>query len=102
MAIRANDALLAQVQITAACNAPHTLDARLSRWIFQSSDRTTGIEFPLTQELLSQMLGVTRSSVNEVASKLQAAGFIHYTRGTIEILDRSSLEGAACECYGTL
>jgi Mn-dependent DtxR family transcriptional regulator len=62
----------------------------------------TGNEIPLTQELLSQMLGVTRSSVSEVAGKLQAVGFITYVRGSIEILDRPGLEKAACECYGTL
>jgi CRP-like cAMP-binding protein len=97
--VQANDALLGQVQITAACNALHPIEARLARWILQSSDRTRGDEIPLTQELLSQMLGVTRGSVSEVASKLQAAGFIRYIRGNIQIVDRPGLERATCECY---
>lgn len=97
--VRANDALLGQVQITAACNALHPIEARLARWILQSSDRTRGDEIPLTQELLSQMLGVTRSSVSEVASKLQAAGLIRYIRGNIQITNRPALEKATCECY---
>lgn len=99
LVVRANDALLGQVQITAACNALHTIEARLARWILQSSDRMHGEEIPLTQELLSQMLGVTRSSVSEVASKLQEAGLIRYVRGNIQISDRPALEKATCECY---
>jgi len=102
LVVRANDALLAQVQITAACNALHTIEARLARWILQSSDRSRSAALPLTQELLSQMLGVTRSSVSEVAGRLQAAGLIRYVRGNIEIVDRRALEKSACECYGTL
>jgi CRP-like cAMP-binding protein len=97
--LRGNDVLLAQVQITAACNALHPIEARLARWILQSSDRTTDGIIPLTQELLSQMLGVTRSSVSEVAGKLQAAGLIRYSRGTIEIANRNGLKASACECY---
>lgn len=95
----ANDAILAQVQITAACNALHSIEARLARWILQAGDRTHERQIPLTQELLAQMLGVTRSSVSEIAAKLQTAGFIRYARGNIEILDRAALERAACECY---
>jgi CRP-like cAMP-binding protein len=68
----------------------------------QSRDRVDDNIIPLTQELLSEMLGVRRSSVSEVASALQAAGFIRYSRGAIEIVDRKALEGAACECYETI
>jgi CRP-like cAMP-binding protein len=102
LVVRSDDALLAQVQVTAACNALHPIEARLARWILQSSDRMIGNGIPLTQELLSQMLGVTRSSVSEVAGKLQSTGFIRYSRGNIEILDRKALMGAACECYETI
>lgn len=95
----ANDAILAQVQITAACNALHPIEARLARWILQSSDRSREAKIPLTQELLAQMLGVTRSSVSEIATKFQATGHIRYTRGNIEVTDRPALINAACECY---
>jgi len=100
--MRANEMLLGQVQMTAACNALHPIQARLARWILQSRDRVDDDLIPLTQELLSEMLGVRRSSVSEVASALQAAGFIRYSRGSIEILDRKALQGAACECYETI
>ena len=73
---RANEMLLGQVQMTAACNALHSIHERLARWILQSQDRAGDKLIPLTQELLSEMLGVRRSSVSEVASVLQAAGLI--------------------------
>jgi CRP-like cAMP-binding protein len=100
--VRYNDALLGQVQITAACNALHPIQARLARWILQTKDRVDGEIIPLTQQLLSEMLGVRRSSVSEVATQLQAAGLIRYTRGSIEITNREGLEKAACECYQTI
>lgn len=102
-AVIANDqALHAQVQATAACNALHGVEARLCRWILQTHDRNDGDVIPLTQEFLSQMLGVRRSSVGEVARKLQAAGLIRYSRGVVVIVDRQRLEAASCECYGTI
>lgn len=100
--VRYNDALLGQVQITAACNALHPIEARLARWILQTKDRTEGDTIPLTQQLLSEMLGVRRSSVSEVATQLQNTGLIRYTRGSIQIIDQKGLELAACECYETI
>src|ERR1700748_500078 len=69
-----HEALLAQIQMTAACNALHPLHARLARWLLQTSDRLDDLEMPLTQELLSEMLGVRRTSVSETAGSLQNAG----------------------------
>lgn len=100
--VRYNDALLGQVQITAACNALHPIQARLARWILQTKDRVEGDIIPLTQQLLSEMLGVRRSSVSEVATVLQNAGLIRYRRGAIEITNREGLEAASCECYQTI
>lgn len=100
MVIAQDQVLHAQVQATAACNALHGVDARLCRWILQSHDRNGGRDIiPLTQEFLSEMLGVRRSSVGEVARKLQSQGLLRYSRGVIEIVDRGGLEAAACECY---
>jgi Mn-dependent DtxR family transcriptional regulator len=48
------------------------------------------------------MLGVRRTSVTEVASRIQTAGVINYSRGMIKILDRPALERMSCECYQTL
>src|SRR4051794_36357696 len=76
--IKFNEVLLAQVQTTAACNALHHVEARLSRWTLQTRDRMDTDTVPLTQEFLSEMLGVRRTSVSEVANKLQSAGLIRY------------------------
>jgi CRP-like cAMP-binding protein len=85
---------------SAACNARHLLDQRVCRWLLMSSDGIGSDELGLTQEYLAVMLGVRRSGVSEAASKLQEAGLIRYSRGSIKILNRAALEESACECYG--
>jgi len=102
LVLRYKEAMLAQVQQTAACNALHQLEERLARWLLQALDRTDSPNLPLTQELISQMLAARRSTVTVIAGKLQQAGLIRYHRGRIEIVDRLKLEEAACECYGTI
>ena len=97
--IRYGEMLLIQVQQTAACNALHAVEARLSRWLLQARDRLDSNTIALTHEFLSQMLGVRRTTVTVVANVLQQAGLIRYHRGQIEIVDRPGLEARACECY---
>jgi CRP-like cAMP-binding protein len=100
--IRYNEVLLSQARVTAACNALHPVDARFCRWLLQSADRAESTTVALTQELLSEMLGVRRTSVTEVAGKLQKDEVISFSRGLIQILDRSRLEALSCECYQSL
>ena len=100
--IRYNEVLLSQARITAACNALHPVDARFCRWLLQTADRAGSATVGLTQEFLSEMLGVRRTSVTDVAGKLQKDGVISFTRGVIQILDRSRLEALSCECYQSL
>ena len=102
LCIRYNEVLLSQARVTAACNALHSIEARFCRWLLQSADRAGGDTINLTQELLAEMLGVRRTSVTEVASKVQASGVISYSRGVIKILDRDALLRMSCECYETL
>lgn len=82
-----------------ACNRLHTLEERLARWLLTVADRLQSDEFPLTQEFISQMLGVRRSGVTVAASSLSRAGMISYNRGRINILNREGLEATSCECY---
>jgi CRP-like cAMP-binding protein len=82
-----------------ACNAIHTVEQRLARWLLMAHDRVGADAFPLTQEFVAMMLGVSRPSVTIVAGTLQKAGLITYHRGHVEIVDREKLEAASCECY---
>ena len=102
LCIRYNEVLLSQARVTAACNALHSIEARFCRWLLQSADRAATDTVMLTQEFLAEMLGVRRTSVTEVASKVQNAGVITYSRGVIKILDRPALLRMSCECYETL
>ena len=91
--------LLAQSQQSAACDALHELEARLARWLLRARDALGSDDLALTQEFLSQMLGVRRTSVSVVANTLQRAGVIKYRRGHINILNVEGLRECACECY---
>lgn len=97
--LRYTHALFTQVAQSAACNRFHTVEQRLCRWLLVSRDRVQTDTIRLTQEFLSQMLGVPRSSVTAVAVALQQRGLITYGRGRIVILDRPRMEAASCECY---
>ena len=91
---------LVQVSQSVLCNRMHEVDARLARWLLTSADRMESESLNLTQEFLSQMLGVQRSTVTVAAGELQRAGMIGYSRGKINILKRAELTKVACECYG--
>jgi CRP-like cAMP-binding protein len=102
MLIKHEQVLLAQSQQSAACNATHTIEARLSRWLLRCRDLVGSEDLPLTQEFIAQMLGVRRTSVSIVAHTLQQAGLIKYKRGHIRVLDLEGLRESACECYWTV
>src|SRR5215203_5959427 len=89
---------LAQIQQSVGCNASHTVERRICRWLSRITD-LVGDEFELTQEFLSQMIGVRRTSVSLVAHQLQEAGLIKYRRGHIHVLNVRKLKAASCECY---
>jgi CRP-like cAMP-binding protein len=99
---RFTEATLVFAAQSSACNRLHSVEKRCSRWILHTHDRVGRDDFYLTQEFLSQMLGVRRASVSEVASALQSEGLISYSRGRLRILDRSGLEAVTCECHSVI
>ena len=93
--------LVADIQQTAACNARHSVEARMARWIMRMRD-LVGDDLPLTQDYLASMIGVRRSSVTDIATSMQAAGAISYARGRLHVADPSILGSLSCECHQTV
>ena len=97
--LRYTQALITQISQTAVCNRLHSVEQRLCRWLLMTHDRTHSDELQMTQEFISNMLGVRREGVTHAAQNLQEKGFISYVRGHIRILNRAKLEAHVCECY---
>jgi CRP-like cAMP-binding protein len=102
MLLRYAQAFLAQVARTAACNATHLVEERCARWLLMTHDRVESDTFPLTHELLAFMLGVRPAGVAVAMRAFQDAGMVRYSRGRVELVDRTKLEAAACDCYGVV
>jgi CRP-like cAMP-binding protein len=97
--IRYNQALMAQVIQTTACNGLHSAEQRCCRWLLMSHDRAGADALDFTHEFLASMLGLRRPTVTLILTDLQRAGILQTQRGRIHILDRARLEASSCECY---
>jgi CRP-like cAMP-binding protein len=100
--VRHGQALFAQAQQSAACNAAHAVEKRLARCLLRICDLSGSNDFILTQQQIGEMIGARRNSVSLVASTLQEVGYIHYSRGHISILNPTGLLEMSCECYGAV
>ena len=99
---RHQQAQCAQAQQSVACNASHSVEARLSGWLLHARDRTGSESLPLTREVLAQTIGAQRYAVSIVVHALPQAGILRYSRGHIEITDAEGLRETSCECYQTV
>jgi DNA-binding GntR family transcriptional regulator len=90
---------MVQAHQTALCNAAHSVEARIARSLLEVLDRSDGVDVPLTQTTLAQMLGVQRTTINLAAGRLEAEGVINCRRGHMHVVRREELERHACECY---
>ena len=97
-----SETLMSQVQQTVGCNALHSVEQRMCRWLLMMFDRAEGEPMSYTHEFLSHIMGVNRTSISLAAKSLQRAGLIAYRRGTIQVVDKSGLERASCECYAVV
>jgi CRP-like cAMP-binding protein len=97
--IRHEQTLFVQALQSSGCNAVHSVESRLARWLLRARDLAGGDTLDLTQENLSQVLGARRSSVSIAANTLQRAGLIRYSRGRIEIISGDGLSATSCRCY---
>lgn len=100
--LRYSHSLLTQMSLSSACNRFHTLNSRLARWLLMTQDRIGTDEFRLTQEFMSNMLGVRREGVNKAAGELQRKKLVRYTRGQMAVLNRPGLEKLSCACYSII
>jgi len=100
--LRYVQSLMTQMSQTAVCNRHHSIEQQLCRWLLMSLDRVPSSKVSMTQEQISNMLGVRRVGIAEAARKLQAEGLIGYSRGSINVPDRAKLEARACECYAAV
>jgi CRP-like cAMP-binding protein len=99
---RCNEAVTLQAQQTAACNALHSVEARLCRWLLELHDRVETSELPVTQASLADSLGVQRTTVTLALGKLQETGALVCRRGRIQLLDTPQIVQSACACYDGL
>ena len=97
--LRYLNVLITQISQSSICNRFHTIEATLSRWLLTVQDQINSNTLYLTQQVISQALGVPRTGITVAAGALQTAGAIRYSRGKIVILDRMRLESRSCECY---
>ena len=102
LALRYVQAQLVQCAQSAGCNAEHSNEQRLARWLLICADRVHSDQFKMSQEFLSHMLGSTRPTVTLAAGRLKEERLITYQRAEIAIVDRKGLEKRACECYGVI
>jgi CRP-like cAMP-binding protein len=94
--------LIAQISQLCICHRFHTLEQALGSWLLIARDRVNSNTLNLTQENISNAIGVSRTGVTMAACALQRADLIRYSRGKIVILDRARLEANSCECYRRL
>jgi CRP-like cAMP-binding protein len=94
--------LVEQIQQIAACHALHNAEGRLARWLLQTHDYAGSDVLDLTQDFVSEMMGVQRTTVTALARTLQNEGLIRYSRGRVTMVDRKGLEQRCCECYQTV
>jgi len=93
------EAFLAVVMQNTCCNAAHSVEQRMAKWLLMAQDRLETPRLRVTHEFLATLLGATRQTVTGVAGVLHKNQVIDYARGQIEILNREALEAVACECY---
>ena len=85
--------------VSVACNARHSVEERCTRWLLEAQMRLASREFPMTHELLAQLLGVRRPTVTLALQEFQRAGMISMARGRFLIDDPHALAQYACDCY---
>jgi CRP-like cAMP-binding protein len=88
--LKYTQAYIAQISQNAACNRLHAMEQRYARWLLEARDRIESDELALTQEFISEMLGVRRSGISEISVNFAEQGLISHSRGLTRIVDGGS------------
>jgi CRP-like cAMP-binding protein len=94
--------LLRQIMQAAGCSCLHSAEKRFARILLEMHDRSGKRELQLSQQFVTEILGVRRETIGQIAPHFQRSGLISYIRGRIRILNRAGIEASACECYSIL
>jgi CRP-like cAMP-binding protein len=81
-----------------ACNARHTIEQRLAKWLLVTRDRVGG-DIQVTQDVVAMMLGVRRASVVGVLGRFVEEGIVNHSYARIGVVDDRRLRTRACPCY---
>lgn len=81
-----------------ACNARHTIEQRLAKWLLSARDRV-GDEIQITQDVVAMMLGVRRASVVTVLGRFVDGGLVAHGYARVRIVDEAGLTAVSCACY---
>ena len=99
LALRYVQAQLVQSMQSTGCNARHSIEQRLARWLLLCADRANTESYAMSHEFLAHMLGCTRPTISTLAAMFKEEHLIEYTRGKVHLLNVVQLEQRACECY---
>jgi len=84
---------------TALCNAKHTTEQKVARWLLQAHEYSGYDVLPVTHDLLAGLLNARRAGVTQVLAKLDEEGLLARSRGALRIRNRGALQSRACACY---
>ncbi|MEY9543123.1 CRP-like cAMP-binding protein [Bradyrhizobium diazoefficiens] len=82
------------------CGVRHELEKRVACWLCLASDALGGPTVAVTQEYLSNGLGLRRPSVTKALACFEKEFLIRKERGVLYVKDRDGLQRRACTCYG--
>lgn len=100
--MRYYEAVFAAVVQLTACNAAHSIEQRLCRFLLTCRDQLGSDVLPMRQEFLSRMLGVNRTSITPLSRRLQDDGAILVRHGRVQLRSIERLTRRACACHAII
>lgn len=86
----------------ATCNAMHSAEQRLARWLLVATQLLNSSEIRMPQEELANILGIRRSHLNPLLQRLRTARVIDLGRQRITVASPEALQRRSCGCHAML